>query len=151
MWKWILGIRHPSKRNVFDGNALPKAVQRAYAASRRRRRLEAPTILGEVRVSKARSRKRTTPRQKRKAPESEPAIEDIPQNSVPRPAKRRENRPRPDANAKSPSTRRSYGGRQKRPLDVARSNHRQSLQRLQPAHVGLTTRSGRTSRQPERY
>ena len=156
-----------------DGNALPKAVQRAYAASRRRRQLEPPTILGEVRVWKSKSRKRTTQRPKQKAPESEPAIEDVPRNSIPQPAKRRENRPRrtktdmplrqlrphrvskanrvTDADAKTPLTRRPCGAGQKRSLGLARSNNWQSPQRLQSAHLGVITRFGRVSRRPERW
>ena len=81
------GYPTPTGEDRADGNALPKAVQRVYAASRRRRRSEIPTVLGEVRVSKSKSRKRTTQRQKQKAPESEPAIENVPQNSIPQPAK----------------------------------------------------------------
>ena len=150
-------------------DAALKAVQRASPTTRRRKQPEAPTVLGEVRVSKAKRRKPNTPRQRRKIPESEPGIEDLdtPESNTPQAPKRRESklqrnktetplrqlRPQRvskinqliDANVKSPRR-----ARQKRSPDQSRSNSRWAPQRLQHSHVDVKTRSGRLSRRPER-
>lgn len=153
-----------------DRDAAPKAVQRASPITGRKKQLEAPTVLGQVRVSKAKRRKRNTPRQKRQTPESESAIEDLdtPESSIPQAPKRRESKPRhaktqtrlrqlcpqrvskterfTDANAKSPQR-----ARQRRSPDQTRSSSWQSPQRPQPPHVIIKTRLGRVSQRPERW
>lgn len=146
-----------------------KAVRRASPTTLRKKQPEAPTVLGGVRVSKAKRKKPNTLRQKPKIPESEPGIEDldIPESNTPQAPKCQESKPqrtktetplrqlRPqrvskikqliDVNVKSPRK-----ARQKRSSDQSRSNSRWSPQRLQYSHVDVKTRSGRLSRRPER-
>lgn len=153
-----------------DRDAAPKAARRGPRITRRKKQLEAPTVLGEVRVSKLKRWKRNTPRQERKTPESESAIKelDTPESSIPQAPKRREIKPRrtktetllrqlcpqrvsktkrfTDASAKS-----SQRARQRRSPDQARSSSRQSPQRPQPPHVDIKTRLERVSRRPERW
>jgi len=153
-----------------DRDAAPKAVQSASPITRRKKQPEAPTVLGLVRVSKAKRRKRNTPHQKRKTPESESAIKhlDTPESSIPQASKRRESKPRhtktetrlrqlcpqrvsktkqfTDANAKSPQR-----ARRRRSSDQTQSSSWQSPQWLQPPHVDIKTRLGRVSRRPERW
>ena len=158
------------KEDRGNRDAASKAVRRASSTTRRKKQPEAPTVLGEVRVSKAKRTKRNMPRQKRKTPESEPGIEDLdtPESSIPQAPKRWESKPRrtktetplrqlrpqgvskikrlTDANTKSP-----HRARQKRSPDQSRSNSRWSPQRLQHSHLDVKTRSGRRSRRPERW
>lgn len=145
-----------------------KAVRRVSSITHRKKQPEAPKVLGEVRVSKAKCRKRNSPRQKCKTSVSEPSIKDLdtPESSVLQAPKRRESKSRctktatplrqlrpqrvskikrlTDANAKL-----SGRARQKRSPDQSRSNHRLSPQRLQHSYVDVKTRSGRLSRRPE--
>ena len=163
-----MGTGYPtSLEDREDRDAAPKAIS---PPTRRKKQLEAPTVLGQVRVSKAKRRKQNTPRQKRKTPESGSAIEvsDTPESSIPQAPKRRESKSRrtktktplrplcpqrvsktkrfTEANAKSPKR-----ARQRRSLDQARSSSRQSPQRPQPPYVDIKTRLGRVSRRPERW
>ena len=168
-----MGTGYPTpveKEDREDRDAAPKAVQRTSPITRRKKQLEAPTVLSQVRVLKVKRRKRNTPRQKRKTLESESAVEDLetPESSIPQALNRRESKPRrtksetpfrqfcpqrvsktkrvTDANAKSPQK-----ARQRRSPDQARSSSRQSPQRPQPPHVDINTRLGRVSRRPERW
>ena len=152
-----------------NGNVALKAIQRDSPSSRRKKLSDAPTVLGEVTISKAKRRKPNTPQQKHKTPVSKPGIEDlnIPEEGIPQAPKRRESKSRraktekslrplrpqrvskikrlKDANVKS--LRRAG---QKRSPNQSPSHSRWSPQRLQHSHVDVKTRSGRLSRRPER-
>lgn len=156
------------EEDCSNQDAALKAIQRA-PITRRIMQPEAPTVLGKVRVSKAKRRKSNTPRQNLKIPEFEPGIEDLdtPKSNTLQARKRRESKPqrtkaemslrqlRPqrvskikkliEAKVKSPRN-----ARQKQAPDLSRSNTRWSPQRLQHSHVDVKTRSGRLSRRPER-
>lgn len=156
------------KQDRNNQDAALKAVQRASSTTHRRKQPEPYTVLGKVRVSKAKRRKPSRPRQKLKIPESEPGVEDLdsPESNTPQAPKRRERKPRRtktetlhqlrpqrvskirqliDANMKSPRR-----ARQKRFPDQSRSNSRWAPQRLQHSQLDVKTRSGRLSRRPER-
>ncbi len=165
-----IDIEYP--KSVEEDNdvrdAAPKAVRAACAPSRQKRRPETPTILRNVRVSKAKPQNRNRQRQKRKTSIPEPAIEDsaaVPQSSIPQIPKRQENKPRrtktetpfrqrrpqrvskaeqfADANAKSQSAGRSRSAGHKRSPGQAISKRRQTPQRPQSASLAVITRSRR--------
>lgn len=166
----------PTEEDNDDRDTAPKAVRRTSTRDRRTRRVEASTVLGKVRITKAKSKKRNTQIQKPKALEFEPAIQDsdvIPQSSISLAPKRREIRPRrikeetplgqirpqrvfkakrfAGARAKSLSGTQRRGAGQTRSLDRARSRRRPAPQRPQPAPENVTTRIGRISRPPVRW
>ena len=158
------------EENPDDWDATPRAVRSASASGRRKRQLEAPAVLGPVRVSKVKRGKRNTPRQERKTIESDPGIEDLDtaESSISQAPQRRDSKPRrtktetalyrhgsqrvskrkrfADANAR---TRRMT--RQKRSPDQARYNRGPPPQWPRPRHVNVITRFGRVSRRPERW
>jgi len=75
----------PTEEDNDDRDTAPKAVRRTSTRDRRTRRAEASTVLGKVRITKAKSKKRNTQIQKPKALELEPAIQDsdvTPQSSI---------------------------------------------------------------------
>lgn len=166
----------PTEEDNDDRDTAPKAVRRTSTGDRRTRRAEASAVLGKVRITKAKSKKRNTQIQKPKALEFELVIQDsdvTPQSSISQAPNRRETRPRrpkentplgqirsqrvskaerfAGAGAKSLSEipRRVAG--QTRPLDRARSKRRPAPQRPQPAAENVTTRIGRISRPPVRW
>lgn len=162
-----------------DQDGALKAVRRPSKFDRRKRRPHA--VLGEVRISKPKLRKRNMQCRKRKAPEAEPATEDWgpPQSSVSRNPDSRESRPhresKPQSTKKDAALRQIYPQRvskvkryadasakpppatplrrvgQKRAPDRARPKHQQSPQRLQSTPMVVKMRSGRESRKPERW
>lgn len=162
-----------------DQDGALKAIRRPSESDRQKRRPHA--VLGEVRISKPKPRKRNMQRRKRKAPEAEPAIEDRgpPQSSASRNPDSRESKPHreskpqstkkdaalrqiypqrvskvkrfADASAKSPPATPLRRVGQKRASDRARPNHQQSLQRPQSTPMVVKMRSGRESRKPERW
>jgi hypothetical protein len=158
-----------------DQDAAAKAVRGNSTRDRRKRRPEASAILGKVRVSKAKPKKRNRQTQKPKALEFEPAIQKsdaISQIGIPQAPKRRETtrrrikedaplrqlRPQrvskakrfADAGAKSLSGTQPRGAGQTRSPDRARSKRPPALQRSQPTPENVMTRSGRISMRPVR-
>jgi len=155
-----------------DQDGALKAVRRPSEFNHRKRQPHA--VLGEVRISKPKPRKRNMQRRKRKAPEAEPTIEASgpPRSSVPRNPDSRESKPQStkkdtalhqiypqrvskvkrfaDASAKSPLATPLRRVGQKRAPDRARPKHQQSPQRPQSTPMVVKTRSGRESRKPER-
>lgn len=154
----------------------PKAPGRASTRERRTRRAEASAVLGKARVMKAKSRKRDTEIQKPKAPEVQPAIQNldvISQSSISQAPKRRETKHRStkeekplrqcppqsvsktkrfaDARTKSLAGRQPGGVGHTRSSDRARSKRRLATQRAQLARENVTTRIGRTSKPPVRW
>jgi hypothetical protein len=162
-----------------DQDGALETVRRPSEFDRRKRRPHA--VLGEVRISKPKPRKRNRQCRKRKALEAEPAIEDWgpPQSSVSRnpdsqeSKPHRENKPQStkkdaalrqiypqrvskvkrfaDASAKSPPATPLRRVGQKRVPDRARPKHQQSPQRPQSTPMVVKMRSGRESRKPERW
>lgn len=170
------GYPTPVEEDNDVRDATPKVVRVAYASSRQKRRLETPTVLGNVRVSKAKPRNHNRQRQKRATSIPEPAIEDsaaAPQSSILQVPKRQENKPRrikeetllrqrrpqrvpkaerfADTNARSLSAGRSRRAWHKRSPGQALSKHRQSPQRPQSVSMDVITRSGRVARRPVRW
>ncbi|KAI9701766.1 MAG: hypothetical protein M1836_001109 [Candelina mexicana] len=135
----------------------PKAVPAVSSLTRGKKK--DPTVLGDVRVSKATHRLRNTPRQKRKFSESKPAIGnmDTPKSEVLQASKRRENKPR-RSKTETPlrKLRLQRVSKSKLSTDanaklLQRARQKRSpLQRPQPTSVEVKTRSGRVSRRPER-
>ncbi len=161
----------PTEEDNDDRDTALKAVRTTSTRDRRTRRAEASTVLGKIRITKAKSKKRNTQIQKPKALEFEPTIQDsevTPQSSISQAPKRRETRPRrtkketplgqirsqrvskekrfAGARAKSLSGTQRRGDGQTRSLDRARSKRRPAPQRPQPAPEHVTTRIGRISR-----
>lgn len=89
---------HPTPTEDNDNrDTASKAVRTTSTRDRRTRRAEASTVLGKIRVTKAKPKKRNTQIQKPKALEFEPAIQDSEvsgQSSISQAPKRRETRPR---------------------------------------------------------
>lgn len=86
----------PTEEDNDDRDTAPKAVRRTSTRDRRTRRAEASAVLGKVRITKAKSKKRNTQIQKPKALELKPAIQDsdvTTQSSISQAPKRRETRP----------------------------------------------------------
>ena len=155
--------------NNQDGGL--KAIRMPSKFDLRKRRLKAHEVLGKARVSKSEPQKRNMQRQKRKAPEAQPAVKDSgpPQSSVSRNPDSRGGKPRSTkkktalsqmrpqrvskdkrfagSSAKSSPAMSLRRAGPKRAPDRARPKHRRSPQRPQPAVV--KTKSGRVSRRPE--
>ncbi len=152
----------------------PKVARVAYARSRQKRRRKTPTVLGDVRVSKAKPQNRNRQRQKHVVSIPEYAAEDSAaalQSSTPQVLKRRENKPRGTkeetplrqrrpqrvskaerfANTNRLSAGRSCRAGHKWSPGQALSKQRQSPQRPQSVSIDVITRSGRVSRRPLRW
>ncbi|KAI9793764.1 MAG: hypothetical protein M1835_007070, partial [Candelina submexicana] len=151
---------HRTTVEEVDGDhcdSAPKAVPAVSALTRGKKK--APTVFGDVRVSKATHRKRNTPRQKRKFSASKPAIEnmDTPESEVPRVSKRRDNQPRRFKTKKplrklnlQKITKRKVSNDANAKLLQRDRQKRSALHRPRPTSVEVKTRSGRVSRRPER-
>lgn len=167
---------HPTsvKEDREDQDAAQKAVRMTSTHGRRTKQTEGPSVLGKVRVTKAKSKGRNTRNmqiQKPKTPGLEPPIQNLDvilQSSNSQPSKHPETKPRrtkidrplrqihPQSvskacrfagiRAKSPSGPRGRGAEQTQSLDRAR---RTTPQRAQSAPT-FTTWSGRISRPPTR-
>ena len=154
-----------------DQDAVSKAVRTTSTRDRRMRRPEASVVLGKVRVSKAKPKKRNGP----KAPQFKPAIQGsdaTTQSSIPQALKRRETKPRhskeerplrqlrpqkvskakrfADASVKSMSVTPPRSAGQTRSLDRAGLKRRPAPQRRQLVGKNVLTRSGRISKRPVR-
>lgn len=70
----------PVKEDHEDQNVAPKAVRKTSTRGRRTKQTEGPSVLGKIRVTKAKSKQRNTRNmrtQKLKAPELEPPIQNL--------------------------------------------------------------------------
>lgn len=165
----------PVEEQNDDRDASSKVGREACSGSRRKRRVKTPSVLGDVKVSKAKSRRSIGQLQKRATSRTEATIEDsavalgsgIHQISRHRQVKSRPHKTeaplcqrRPQrvskagrfvqSNAES-SARPLYGAGHKRSSGQASFKSRQSLRWSQSASEDVMTRSGRVSRRPMRW
>ena len=175
--RMAMDISYPVPAEKYnDGrNASPKVDRGACSGSRQKRRRKTPSILGDVKILKAESKRLTGPRRKRTTSKTEFTIEDsaaASESSIHQVSRRRQVKPRPNkietslrqrrpqkvskaerfahANAKSPARPTRRAGH-KRSQGQAPSKSRQPLRWSKFTSEAVSTRSGRVSRRPMRW
>jgi len=106
-----MDISYPvlAEEDSDDWDASPKVVRATCAGSRRKRRAEMLTVLGNVKISKAKPKERKGQLRKRTTSGPESTMEDsaaAPQSSIRQEPKRRQAKPRPSKTEAPPRQRR---------------------------------------------